>query len=349
MKPQFVWFTWIAEHGDSIAKSLEAAGLKGLEINIPVRKRMSRPQVSAWAKKDSTSFSKFIGEALGDLATDRPPVLVTLDWHPVFRLIVEKARQMGFPTVLVPHENIFFREDDYYRDPASGHNIPITDFAYLWGPLQADIFVGRGYPPDSIKITGTPKFDTPMFTNSTSQVNSARKFLFAAQPLDNVTVREDAIRAQKDFVAKICEFSLGDPQMDFMLRTPPGQHKFDTAEKIRSITGIQKKIDSAPYRHTSQNALAWADITFSLGSTMMLESVLAGKKACVCATPEISPIWKQIDLPVVRKNSSMNELLKLIEEMDFSEIRATAIEMFSPGQLDGLSSKRIAKAITNLY
>lgn len=351
---QWLYIPWIREHGDALVNLLEQAGLEVAPIRIMPK---------AQKKEDRLALIRFVRrypdlwrQALRERLESVPPVkgiLLTLDWLAVFHEFVHVAKEIGILTVLVPHEGLFFSEEKYYTDPVTGANVPITDYVLAWGQIQREIFVSRGYPDDRVWEVGAPKFDAyaSLALNSRSDVSQQKEsapILFAAQPMDNARSPKDALLLQNKWLKILVRWAAlkGRP---LILRAPPATPVgpvFDDSllKLIKTTSGVT--IDKPPYIQPPQIAIASSSAIISMGSTMLVEGLIAGRSVIVLDSPDKADFWNQLAVFPVRSIPELeSRLTQGVSEQEALHSVEQIRKLLVAGVQDGLGAKRVVKAL----
>lgn len=363
-KPVFLYVPWIAEHGDALISRVESDSyellafdmMKGGENN-DVRRSILR-----FARSNPDLYRQMVIRRLVPLRATLAGVIVTFDWAPVMRIIVNVCQELGIPTILIPHESVFIDRDKYYWDPNSQASMPLCDVMLGWGSLQKEIFLERGYPEERFKIVGAPKFDTyfnysPLLTRQQFcrlfGLDSAKKIiLFASQPLDSQLDTAAALNSQRSAILDLLAYcERNDAQL--IVRLPPSKDDI-LGPMLRDmlLRSSHGAFDNATcYLVNPEEALFHCDVITSINSTMLFEGVLQGRYALSLKYVEFTQIWERAGIPAAR---SLDEATPILDRMlagtwdrDEEGMRWAA-EAFGVGAFDGNASGRIRSYLTEV-
>ncbi|HWL54752.1 MAG TPA: hypothetical protein VNQ90_20085 [Chthoniobacteraceae bacterium] len=358
-KPVYLYIPWIAEHGDAVIASLRDKGyhIVALDLFDGIRDGETRQAIRSFALEEPGTYRRMVLRRLIPLREKITAILFSFDWAPAMRVVVSVCRELGIPTLLIPHESVFVDRERYYVDPKAGASFPSTDLVLGWGALQAEIFTERGYPADRFQAMGTPKFDRaarPLlnrrdFCRLYGLRPGRALILFAAQPLDsqiNVkTAREGQRRAIRDLLSAACE-----RDWQLLIRMPPSRDDI-LGKTLRDELEESERcaIDEAEYYLVPPGeALVHCDLVTSVNSTMLLEGVLSGRPALSINYIGIRPIWEQAEIPVITAPEELPAAMAdLLQAWAPSENGMRwAADRFSPGQFDNRSGERIRHFLT---
>jgi hypothetical protein len=278
------------------------------------------------------------------------------------RRLVYGASRLGIPTILVPHESVFAKEDMYYVHPRMGMNVPLCDLVLAWGDTQERIFASRGYPPERIVKVGAPKFDylanisTPDAKRAVSVLGldpSRPVMTFAAQPLDSQYNTEVARVAQNKALLHLTSIAKR-TNIQLIIRTPPSRDSIldpEVYEEASSSSSIV--IDNASlYLLTAEETIAASDILISINSTMLLEAALAGKVAVTAKYVEFDQIWDGLKIPVARTQFELEEIIakSIVQPETFvgNYDLGWASRSFGIGEFDGRAALRIREVLEQI-
>ncbi|MBR0557042.1 hypothetical protein J5J10_15245 [Ciceribacter sp. L1K23] len=363
--PFFLYQSWIPEHTDKLVKAVGHTAqydLVDLQMMRNQNNKGERLSILRFAERNPDIYRRMALHKLAPYRSKTAGLIVTLDWIPAMRHLVLAARQLGIPTLLLPHEAVFAKEDMYYVHISTGVNIPACDIMFAWGDLQEEIFVSRGYPRERIIKTGAPKFDYITSLDSKRDksclvalgLNPAEPVItFAAQPLDSQYDKQMARRAQTEAITDLLSCAK-DLDFQVVVRTPPSRDEILTPElKALIESDTRFAIDYAGlYLLSPEETIAASDVLMSINSTMLLEAALAGKVAISSKYVEFDQIWDNANLQVVKTRSEMFATLKdaLISPTPLTACYnlTWAAKAFSIGQFDGLSATRIASILDDI-
>ncbi|MDR1460055.1 MAG: hypothetical protein LBI78_00215 [Campylobacteraceae bacterium] len=289
--------------------------------------------------------------------------IFTFDWAAAIRIIVDVCKELDIPTILIPHESVFFDPDKYYYDIKGAQaSIPTTDNIWGWGEIQQKIFIGRGYPEERFEAVGSPKLDQyknyqpkitkEQFCRLYGLESNKTTILFASQYLDSQLDYKLALDAQRQSTRDIIKYcKLNNCQMIF--RLPPNDKNIlnkATAGAIKEIDFVT--IDEAScYLTSPEESIYHSDIIISLNSTMLFESILLSKKAISVRYLEFSSIWDESVIPVAKTKEQLFTLLDRaisgqwsINSMEFNKLAYA----FGIGVFDGLAGERIKNNLCDM-
>lgn len=285
-------------------------------------------------------------------------IVVTLDWTPPIRLLIEAANELGIPTVLIPHESVFANEKLFYTDHNTGINTPNSKYVLAWGNLQKRIFIERGYPCEQIFCVGTPKFDvykdfSPTISKeeffAKAKLEYKPTILFALQPLDSQFEESKARSAQialiRDLI-RICQ----EDDYQLILRLPPAlghkvidQNLKEELIKYRFI--YLEGMDSPP--SSPMDAIYHTDLTISINSTMLFEAALLNRPSISAKYVEFDSFWDNVGIPSVsnyiQAKRAINELIGTKKRSTTEEGWKWACQNLSNGEFGFNASKNIEK------
>lgn len=318
---------WIREHGDALIAMATAApgGPKVAPVRLyPEAEPHLRLAVSLMARRSPDRFRRAMRARLV-AAMHRESgacgLIVTLDWSPVMRLLVEEARKLGLPTAMLLHEGIFFEQDLYYGGAGV---VPVVDRALVWGELHRDLFVSRGYPPERIAVVGSAKLSAaaairPRFAASQWRARLGLDperpvVLFALQPLDNVAGREAARAAQRRAILDAARATAG--RVSLVLRPPPADLPELLPEGARTgrLGPHARVVDPGPEPERAPGeTLAQSAAVLSMGSTMLIEAVALGRAALTLAYDgQKNGMFDALDLP---RAAGCDDLVAALERL----------------------------------
>jgi hypothetical protein len=361
-KPVYLYLPWIAEHGDALIAKIARAGhvrFEPLDLYAEPGDAVVRARITRYAAEHPQRWRRIILRRLVPYASRVAGLVVTFDWHPVMRELVQAARSIGLPVILVPHESVFMDERKYYLD-ASGADLPAADRALLWGSLQRRIFLERGYPADRVEVTGSPKFDALHdLKPSLDRAGFAALYglsadlpilLFAAQPLDLQLDRQEAALArQRDAIRDLLDSADG-LGCQALIRLPPARRDVIGAELRARIEASERYALDGPVRFMVQpeEALYHADLVVSLNSTMLFEAALVGRAALTARYLDLPSFWAPLGIPDCKDRRGMAAAVARAlagpasrAALDF----AWAADALAPGKFDGGAGERVAQRL----
>jgi hypothetical protein len=363
--PTFLYQSWIPEHTDKLIDLVsdgERLPFKDIGILIDPANKRRRVDALLYAERQPAVYDRMVMHKLAPYRNSAIGLMVTLDWVPVMRRLVYGAARLGIPTILVPHESVFAKEDMYYVHPRMGMNVPLCDLVLAWGDTQERIFISRGYPPERIVKVGAPKFDY-LATISTADAKRAASVLgldpgrpimtFAAQPLDSQYDTEVARAAQNKAILHLVAIAKqGDIQL--IIRTPPSRDSILDPEVYQEVSSSGSIVidDASLYLLTAEETIAASDILISVNSTMLLEAALAGKVAVTAKYVEFDQIWDGLKIPVARTHFELDEIIKkAVVQPDFfikGYDLGWAARAFGVGKFDGRAVLRIREILEQI-
>ncbi len=370
---RLLYIPWIEGHTGALVKLLESAG--GIEFvplplldMIPNRKGTHRFEIMHLAETQPAEFFRLLGGIIHRQVESMNALFLTVDWCSALRETVKAFRDSSFPTVLVPHESVFAREDLYYRDPVTGTDVPQADMALVWGGLQEDIFLRRGMDPERLRIVGSPKLDFIRHYRSTINRNDFYTqwklcseipvVLFATQPLDNQFDTPQALAAQNCAINDCFELCCRHG-WQLVVRMPPARGCEILEPQLLAAlqqSGIAAVDGDREGHHFAapHDAMFHADAIISINSTMLLEASLMQRPALSLGYVETDQFWhRKGGLPLVKNRQeleaglqrAMKERCALFTEGGWRWIRWA----FSPGDFDGQSTRRIRNFIAERW
>jgi hypothetical protein len=370
---RLLYIPWIDGHTGSLVRLLEAAGgIEFLPLNltdmIPGHPKAHRSEIADLGAKNPALFFRLLGQVAARLQRPANALLLTVDWCAGLRHTTQAFREAGFPTVLVPHESVFAREEFYYRDPITGEDTPAAEMALLWGGLQASIFRRRGLAPECMQVVGSPKLDLVRHyrSNVSRQDFYARwklpgdrpVILFATQPMDCQFETAKALTAQSRAIAD-CIALARQRGYGLVVRLPPSRSaNVLTPEllqelRVPGLAGLDGAAEG-DYLAAPHDALFHADVVVSINSTMLLEASLMERPAISIGYVPCDQFWhRHGGLPLA---TNRNELAAELDRA-LSESRSLFTEegwkwihwAFSPGKFDGASADRILDYIAERW
>jgi len=298
---------------------------------------------------------EFQQKALALAACDRCDLMIgTFDWTDVLFYIIHAYNVHNKITVLVPHEAVFASESEYYAG-----TIPITDVALVWGEVQKNIFVNRGYPENRIITVGTPKFD-PLFNfkPQRSWETLSKEFglspqlptiLFITQPLDYQFPAEtldiqiqaiiDTLRWAEAHGAQLLVRLTPDRSADIL---GPAVAAIQESHHA-AIDGLE---DGGSRRLTPHESIYYCDAVVGFNSTMHLEAAMMNKPCLSIMYNKYSALWvERGGIPSVTSASELGVVLeRFLSKRGHSfspEGWRWATNCFLGGWNDGRSAERI--------
>lgn len=363
-KPVFLYFPWIAEHGDAIMENIKCDdySLSAFDVISDVNDNEIRREVFRFARYNPETYRRMVIRRLAPIASKISGFVFTFDWAPVTRIIVEACRSLNIPTILIPHESVFIDADLYYKDLVSHSSRPVTDYVLAWGDLQTSIFTERGYDTKRIIKVGAPKFDDYSNNNTLilksnfydlySLKHNLKTILFATQPLDSQTDMDLARDAQRAAISDLVRY-VEDNNHQLIVRLPPSKDDI-LGEQLRAILEASPfcAIDDAHfYLLPPHEVIKHVDAVASINSTMLFEGVLAGKQAIAMRYIAFDSIWDQVGINVAH---NLTDAAKILDATFTGEgvlpppNMQWAASQFGIGTFDGQASMRIKQFLIQL-
>lgn len=362
---RLLYVPWIEAHTGALIKLLQAAGdvefvpLPLLDM-IPGTPGTHRTKIMNLAHSRPAEFQQLLAGLLGRLTVPVNALVMTVDWCLGLRHTVQIFRDCGFPTVLVPHESVFAREELYYTEPISGINVPQAEVALLWGGLQADVFGRRGLAKERMYVLGSPKLDYICnYRSALSRTEVCARLgldgakpivLFAMQPLDNQFDTPQALIEQSRAILD-CLVLCQRYGWQIVVRLPPARDLAIIAPQVVQAlksSGVAAIDGAEEGRHLTvpEEALFHADAVVSINSTMLLEAGLMQRPSVSLGYVACDQFWhRKGGLPLASNTQeleaclvrAMSSRVALFSEEGWGWIRWA----FSAGEFDGNSARRI--------
>ncbi|TFW13544.1 hypothetical protein EGY25_06320 [Brevundimonas intermedia] len=356
-RPVFLYMPWIPEHGDAVIEALVDDGyaLAPFDLIRDVADNIIRREAFRFARQHPDLYRRMVIRRLAPIAGQVSGFILTFDWAPITRIIVEACKVLGIPTILVPHESAFISQSLYYRDPLTNASMPACDVTLAWGQLQKDIFIFRGYEESRVHVVGAPKFDT--YSNSTSQIDRDRfhrlfglspersTILFATQSLDSQTDTQVARSSQRAAIRDLLRYAeTHDGQL--LVRLPPSRDDILGVPLRQAIAASDHAAvdDGEYYLMGPEETVRHVDVVTSINSTMLFEGLMAGKPAISMRYIEFDSIWDDTGVAVARDLNEASDLLDQVFGGTWArddDLLQGAAKMFGVGQFDGKAASRI--------
>lgn len=357
---------WIPEHGDALVRKIARGGgvrFHPLNLVSDTDDVTARLQALVYAQNNPEKWRRLVLRKLAPLAGSVSGLVVSFDWHPVMREIVHACRSLNIPTILVPHESVFIDEDRYYVS-RNGANVPVTDWALVWGEMQRRIFVGRGYRDDRLIVTGSPKFDVfhdykPLLDREAYAAvfgldPSKPIVLFAGQPLDSqVDDQMFALSRQSEAIKDLVDVA-GELGVQVLIRQPPARKTITTtAERTRIENSVDHAIDGpVKFQVPPEEALYHAAAVLSINSTMLFEAVLMGRPSISMPYFAFEQIWQNLDIARAPDRASLRTLLAQALETKAPMVSEAGLgwarRELAAGAFDGLAAARVCAELRAL-
>lgn len=362
--PTFLYMPWIPEHGDAIIDGLHGSGyaLVPFDLIKNVEDNQIRRAALKYAREHPDLYRRLVMRRLAPIHNQISGFILTFDWAPVMRIIVEACRDLDIPTILIPHESVFANRDLYYTDITSKASLPLCDVILGWGETQRRIFIDRGYPEDRFITVGAPKFDTyKSYTPHFDRATFCRLFgldpekktiLFAAQPLDSQLDQKAARAAQRAAIRDIMAYC-EERGLQLLVRTPPSKEDVLGSGLLSELfSSPSASIDDAEfYLAEPAETIAHVDLVTSINSTMLFEAVLCGKPAISTKYIDFDQIWARVGIPAAFDRAelwaALDDALTHGQTIASEHLDWAATE-FGVGSFDGQASVRIRAFLEEL-
>lgn len=357
-RPVFLYFPWIAEHGDMLISRIDGGdeyALAAFDLVKGIDDNNVRKSVNQFVRGNPELYRKMVARRLVPLRNKTKGFLLTFDWAPVMRIIASVCRDLGIPTILIPHESVFVDREKYYWDMTAKASIPTADVILGWGGLQRDIFLERGYPAERFIAVGAPKFDTyvnyrpqldhTQFCNLFGLSPNKKIILFATQPLDSQLDQKKARNSQRQALADLLSYSV-ENDCQLLVRLPPSKDDVVGAPLKSQLlaSGLGAVDDATCYLVSPEEALFHSDVVTSVNSTMLFEGLLLGRPALSLKYVQFEQVWERVGIPTA---TSLEELRPVLDMMLVGEWTPPAegmrwaADMFGIGRFDGHAAQRI--------
>lgn len=370
-KKNYLYVPWIAEHTDTLFKSLDDksdVNIIALSIFPDIKNPETRRNINNFARTQPQKFRNFLLHHLTPFASKIEAFLFSFDWSPAMKLIAQVCEELNIPRILIPHESIFIDREKYYVDMLGLSSIPVADITLGWGGVQKDVFIERGYPTDRYITVGSPKLDKCLNYSPTLSKDSffrifgldpdKKTILFAAQPLDSQTNSTgDARAVQVKIINELIEYVI-ENQVQLIIRTPPSNDSIlDNHIIERAETSASIRIDSAEcYICPAEETVHHCDVITSINSTMLLEGLIFGKTSISTNYFNFDSQFKKLGVYIVHQQkelySQLDDALKGESESNTSKRLdniAKISQFYCGGYLDGNSATRISNYISSFH
>ncbi len=255
-------------------------------------------------------------------------ILVTMDWAPLHRNVVESFQKIGIPAICIIHEGVFQDRGKYYEGI-----VPKTDYTLVWGDILKSIFVERSYNIEKLTKIGSiklnsykyyaPKQNKSEFFKTLKLDPNKKTILYCCQLCDlQWGNQENALKKQREvigdlvYIAKKYNYNL-------IIRNAPADPKKILPINIQqeflknnfvAIDGKEVSVTSQ-YLTTPGDSIYYSDVIVGLNTTMQLEASVLNKPALIAKYFEFNPKWnKELGLPVCNNKSELeNTINKYID------------------------------------
>lgn len=294
MKPRFLYIPWIAAHGDSLIAELSEElpdWFSPLRLFTPGDEKARRDLLSLGALNPEAvvrAMSRRLRRA-GGVAHG---LVLTHDWPPPLAAAARAASAAGLPTILIPHESVFFSRARFQRDVHLPATPPVCEWIFGWGGIHAETFIARGAAPERVRLVGSPKLDAAAGRRAEMAPEAFRRALgldparptalFAMQPMDNAVDPPRARAAQRDAILDLREICAG-AGADLIVRPPPAfRSELLGIDALRTAGAILRPGPDGVDPVGIGETIAQSALVASAGSTALIEARLMG-----CATLQI--------------------------------------------------------------
>lgn len=256
------------------------------------------------------------------------------------RTFATVANEAGVPTVMVQHGK---------SNPIQRFE-PLVNHVAAWGELSKGFLVTRGYDPDQITVTGSPKFDhlynlevdEEQLRSDLGIGDVSDVLMLASQPFSE-NVRHTIVKA-------VCE-SL-EPMSDVVLLIRP--HPREDGALLRDIAAqYDVEVAYAPHQDI-HHLVKLADAVTSINSTVLFEASLMDTLAIVLNFTDepIQGFWRQEGFTIVDTAADLPSIIRraLRDESYRESVLSSqpSMGMRYAHNEDGRATVRIADLITNL-
>lgn len=362
MTPRFLYVPWVKAHGDWLIEAIAGAGamrFEPLRLFAPGDDAARRELLSLAALRPG-AVEQAVVRRLRRLGGVAHGLVLTLDWPAPLAAVARVADAIGLPTVLVPHESVFFSRDRFYRDARGPQVAPACRHALVWGALQVGVFRERGMAPARILAVGSPKLDlaarhvSPIpratFCAAVGADAARRIVLFAMQPMDNAA---DPARARWAQIAAIRDLAAAAAaaRATLIVRPPPAGQTAPLG--LEGLAGSAALIVPGPGRPAPfgmAEFLAHADLVASVGSTALVEAHLM-RRPTLQIDYDPAATGAELRLAAERAGDATQARAAALRLLDQGFRPDPALEAFfdhafSPGRVaDGAALSRIAEAL----
>ncbi|STX28903.1 Capsule polysaccharide biosynthesis protein [Legionella beliardensis] len=365
--PCYLYLPWIEALTNRLMEHLDSATPHVHLIPFPVfsstQTSKNRQRINFFTHYNNQQLNQIIFAWLQPIAHNIRGFIFTFDYGLLQRQIIKICQQLAIPTILIPHESVFFNRNKYYLHPITGIDTPLCDYVLCWGQLQKDIFISRGYPAERINIVGAPKFDRyhqyqPQFSKTefcqqAALTHNKKIIMFTAQTLDFQVQHKLALSIQRQIISELINYCQ-EKGCAFILRCPPTEYPI-VDEQINKQMGRSDDffIDSPSpnYIFAPEEAIYHADIIISINSTMLFEALLMGKKALSVKYFDFNEDWQRAGIKCVFNNEQLVATLDdwFQEKQTVQPVPTDwAVQSFSKNGFDGQATKRITEFLQSI-
>lgn len=365
MTPRFLYVPWVKAHGDWLIEAIAgacAACFEPLRLFAPDDDAARRELLSLAALRPG-AVEQAMRRRLRDLGGVAHGLVLTHDWPAPLAAAARVANAIGLPTVLVPHESVFFSRARFYRDVRGPQVAPVCRHALVWGGLQAEVFRERGMAPERVRMVGSPKLDQaarhassiPRATFCAAVgVDPARRIvLFAMQPMDNAADPPRARRAQAAAIRDLAGFAEA-AGATLIVRPPPaGQAALLGLSGLASFGTLIVPGPGRPSPFAMATFLAHADLVASVGSTALVEAYLM-RRPTLQIDYDPAATGAELRLAAARAGDAAQARTacrRLLDEgfRPDADLETFFDRAFSPGRVaDGAALSRIGAALRDI-
>ena len=247
--------------------------------------------------------------------------LVTYDWLPIVQDLIRIFSEHNIPTINIVHEGVFQDRKLYYAEQA-----PISDLTLVWGELQKQIFLERGYPEEKIKVIGSiklnsykdyiPKITREQFFKILNLNPNKKTILYCCQLCDNQWGNQNfALEKQRIIIDDLINIA-NHNGFNLIVRNAPAHPSMIIPQDFKNkyIDNINIKFEgldidnrnSSSYLTEPSDNIYYSDIVVGMNTTMQLEASILAKPAIVAHYFNFDPKWhKELGLPIVTNKEQL--------------------------------------------
>ena len=364
-KPKYLYLPWIMHHGDVLIgeisnnKKYDVVEFDLIKIdtyNIQYRRKAAR-----YIRENTSTYLNLLLSRLIPIRKDISGFLLTFDWDPIMRIIVEACNILEIPTILIPHESVFADKDKFYRDMVTNASVPKADYILGWGDIQQSIFKERGFNVDDrFEAVGALKFDRYLdYKPNLKRKQFCQVFgfdpdkkicLFSAQPLDNQFASIKIAReAQRKSILDIHKKCL-EINAHILVRMPPsGDMILNREIKDTFSYGGICAVDTSPnYLVSPSESIYHSDVVISINSTMLFEAILMGRPSISTKYTSFDPMWQPLGVPTPDDYESLSQAIDSALSHAWcpsEQGMEWAAKSFGTGVFDGKATERVCKKL----